>query len=184
VAVFPDRETIQRLLALRGRLDLALPGVRWVGEGNLHFTLRFFGDLAPEDVQRAAGALEAVAPRHPAFSLELAGIGVFPGWKRPRVLWVGSGEGGEALVGLAGDLEREFRRAGLGREDKPFVPHLTLGRWRDAPSPLDPEAAGKAAGTFGPPGRFTVATVQLVRSVLSPGGSIYTPLYTARLRPS
>jgi 2'-5' RNA ligase len=181
VAVFPPRDVLSRIVALRAPLDLVLPGVRWVGERNLHFTLRFFGDLTREEVDRAARALDEGAAERTRFTITLAGIGVFPDWRRPRVLWIGAGEGSAPLVDLATDLERRFREAGLGKADKPFVPHLTVGRWREPPRALDPERARAVADAAGPLGSFEVEDVRLVRSVLDPKGSIYTVLHAARL---
>jgi 2'-5' RNA ligase len=174
---------LERLAELRTRLDLVLPGVRWTAAANLHFTLRFFGDIAREEAGRAAAVLEAEVPARPAFRLELAGVGVFPDWKRPRILWAGTGEGGERLQELTRGLERGFREAGLGTADKPFVPHLTLGRWRDTPRGIDPDRTREMVQHTGPLGSFDVTEVRLVRSVLGPGGSIYTPLQVARLAP-
>jgi 2'-5' RNA ligase len=80
----------------------------------------------------AAGAMTRAAAGLSPFEIEIAGAGVFPSWKRPRVLWLGTGEGRLSLSALSVALEREFRAGGLGDADKPFVPHLTLGRWRES----------------------------------------------------
>ena len=104
----------------------------------------------------------------------------YPNWRRPRVLWVGCGRGGAILEALARTLDRGFRDARLGRADKPFKAHLTLGRWRDGRG-LDP-AAGRArceAETAGL--SFRVEEAGVIQSTLHPRGSIYEPLHTARL---
>jgi 2'-5' RNA ligase len=180
VAVFPPEAVAAALGDLRSRLEPAFPGLRWVAPGNLHFTLRFFGDLAPDAVERAGAVLDAAAPRAAPFALDLHGRGVFPQWKRPRVLWVGSGSGGERLAALARELERGFRAARLGEADKAFVPHLTLGRWRD-PRGLDLEPARAAAAAVDAVAAFTVREVAVMRSVLGPRGPRYEPLHAARL---
>jgi len=180
VAVFPPPEVLAALAELRRRLEPELPGLRWVGAGNLHFTLRFFGDRNPREIAGAAGVLDAVAAAAAPFAVELSGLGVFPGWSRPRVLWVGCAGGGAVLEALARTLERGFQEAGLGRADKRFVPHLTLGRWRD-PRPADLARAQEACGAVGRVAGFRVESVGLIRSRLDPGGSVYTPLHGAPL---
>ena len=180
VAVFPPEEVLARVADLRSRLEPDLPALRWVASRNVHFTLRFFGDLLPDAIARAASVLDAVASRTAPFSLTLEGLGVFPSWKRPRVLWVGASQGGEVLSALARELERGFREARLERADKPFVPHLTLGRWRDGVVPA-PERAEAAVGRVGPVGSFAVDRVVLTESRLGPGGSTYTPLHAPAL---
>jgi 2'-5' RNA ligase len=180
VAVFPPEFVLAALAELRRKLEISLPGVRWVAPGNLHFTLRFFGDLTREERTGAAEVLDAVVPARPVFPVELSGIGVFPDWRRPRILWVGASEGSEALVDLARSLEHGFREAGLGRADKPFVPHLTVGRWREGP-PGAPEDAPTPWSSIGSMGAFPVVEVALIQSVLGPKGSTYTPLHRAAL---
>lgn len=179
VAVFPPPDVLAALAGLRRRLEPDLPGLRWVGNGNLHFTLRFFGERTQEEIDRAAAVLDTVAPGVLPFDLELSGLGVFPGWSRPRILWLGCGGGGPVLEALARTLERGFREAGLGRSDKPFVPHLTLGRWRDARG-LDLKRARTVCEAVGAAAAFRAEGVALIRSRLDPGGSVYTPLHEVR----
>ena len=134
-----------------------------------HFTLRFFGDLDPRAVARAGTVLDATAARAAPFALELCGLGVFPGWSRPRVLWVGSGSGGERLAALARELERGFEAAGLGAADKPFAPSHrgpVAGRARGGC-----ERARSAAAAVEAVAAFTVSAVALMQSRLGPGGA-------------
>jgi len=180
VAVFPSEAVGEGLAALRRRLEPALPGLRWVAPGNLHFTLRFFGDLTGPEIERAREVLDRTAAAALPFPLVLTGLGVFPGWRRPRVLWVGVGKGGERLEALARVIERGFREARLGKADKPFVPHLTLGRWRESRG-LDIDAARAACEGMEWEAGLTVEQVQLTASELAPGGSVYTPLHVAAL---
>ncbi len=180
VAVFPPPAVLDALGELRRGLEPAMRALRWTAERNLHFTLRFFGELTAEEASRAGEVLDAVGAGAAPFELALEGVGVFPDWRRPRVLWVGAGRGGPILEALARTLERGFREARLGKADKPFKPHLTLGRWRDTRE-FDPEAARAACDGRGPVASFTVSEVGVIRSTLSPGGSIYEPLHVASL---
>lgn len=180
VAVFPPDSVLRRLVALRGELEPSIPKLRWVREGNLHFTLRFFGDITREEAERAGAVLDEVAAGTVPFEVELSRLGVFPSWKRPRVLWVGCEGGGAVLEALARSLERGFRGARLGKADKPFVPHLTLGRWRDVRG-LDLGPARSECDRVGTVDAFTVTEVSVIQSHLGgPRGSTYVKLHTAR----
>jgi 2'-5' RNA ligase len=182
VAVFPPAAVLTALEALRERLTAELPGLRWTASRNLHFTLRFFGDLVPAERDSAARVLDAVVPGFGAFPLELAGVGVFGGWRNPRIFWAGAREGGDTLETLARTLDEAFHDARLGRADKPFRAHLTLGRWRDG-GLLDPARARERCAAVGSVASFPVERVSLVTSRLSPGGSIYTPVHEVPLSP-
>jgi 2'-5' RNA ligase len=179
-AVFPSPEVLEALGSLRTELEPHLPGLRWVAVENLHFTLRFFGNLTRAEIDRAAQAMGEVAPHCVPFDLELSGLGVFPSWKRPRILWAGAAVGGNTLEALARALEREFRAARLGKSDKPFKAHLTLGRWRD-PRGQDLDPARSACEGTETIGTFRVEETRVMQSVLGPEGPKYTVLYRARL---
>jgi 2'-5' RNA ligase len=168
VAIFPSREA--QAAAARATEALRSPGdgVAWVKPGNLHYTLRFLGDLGPDGATRAAEAAREAAADHEPFGAALGAFGVFPSARRARVLWVGLTEGDEQMRLLAASLEASLVRHGFGEADKPFEPHLTVGRLRVPGDWMAKLVAARAVEA-----RFTVDQVVLIRSVLSPGGSLY-----------
>jgi len=196
VAVRLPAAIARELVSLGRRLERSILDVRWVAEENLHFTLRFFGELTEDEVARAIQAATAVAASTTGFTLEIQGLGTFPESGRPRVLWVGVGAGGEALIELARGLDAAFQTAGLGPADRPFAPHLTLGRFRDpnpprrggARPPAVPlqavPAIRQALASEAPGGQeFRVESVALIESRLSPRGPTYQDRALLGLRP-
>jgi 2'-5' RNA ligase len=115
------------------------------------------------------------------FHVQLGGAGCFPNERRPRVLWLGARAGDAELRLLARSLDVALEREGFGRPDRPFEPHMTLGRVRDEADGAAVGARFKAAAF--PEAGFDVADLVLVKSTLDPRGSIYEPLVTARLTP-
>ena len=124
---FPPEVRMAIVAHLDGR---PLPGARVPAE-NLHFTLRFLGDLDAVDLERLLAALDE-APLPGAFSVTLGGLGAFPKPRQATVLWVGVSSGGEALEDLQLTVEDACEQAGLGREERPFRPHVTVSRMRPA----------------------------------------------------
>lgn len=107
-----------------------LPGApRWTDPERWHLTLLFLGAV-PRDVVPAlrAGAVPVVAAA-PPMRLRLAGAGRFGSLRRPSVAWAGVDGDVDALSALAARLARLARGLDLPVEDRPFRPHLTLGRW-------------------------------------------------------
>lgn len=156
------------------------PRIRWVAPANLHLTLAFLGHIYPEQVQAAGTVLAEVAAGSRPFNLAFATLGVFGPPRAPRVVWVGTGEGTDCLLALQARLAAGLRQVGLVPEDRPFSPHLTLGRVRAAQ-----EAAGlgewlrqHAARSYG---TASVAALHLMQSDLCPQGPVYTPLRSAGL---
>jgi RNA 2',3'-cyclic 3'-phosphodiesterase len=114
-------------------------------------------ELLP-DLTAAAGA--AVAPTPPA-TLRLAGAGRFGSRRRPQVCWAGLDGDVGVLADLAGRLAGAARALGLPVEDRPFRPHLTVGRW-DPRRPADGDLPDRLAGYRGPD--WPLREVLLVRS--------------------
>jgi len=180
VAVDPPeevREAVGRFLAQAA----GLRGVKWVGPGQMHFTLAFLGGVDTGRLPGVAAALDAALAARPAFRLALTGAGAFPSVERPRVLWVGAGEGAGELAALAGLVEQALEPLGFPAPDRPFAPHLTVGRVKERlrdPGPLRrlvDAARGRVIG------EFLVPAVRLQRSDLFPSGPRYTILHETRL---
>jgi RNA 2',3'-cyclic 3'-phosphodiesterase len=156
-------------------LKQALPDtIRWVATERIHLTLKFLGDTSPARLQDLTHALSAVIAQQPPFDISAGGFGVFPNPKRPRILWIGV-QAPPDLERLTRAIETTCARLGYPPEEKPFNPHLTLGRLRDGAdlSALRPALQGIE---IGPLGSLTVSSVTLFRSDLRPQGPNYTPL--------
>jgi RNA 2',3'-cyclic 3'-phosphodiesterase len=107
---------------------------RWVRVDGLHLTLRFLG-ATPDDRQAdLAAAISTVAADSAPFDVVLAGGGAFPNEYRPRVLWIGIGDGVAELNAVERRLDVELRRLGWPGDDRPFAAHLTLARTDGVPA--------------------------------------------------
>ena len=179
VAVELDEAIRRRLAEAQERLRAAPCAVKWVKPELMHLTLRFLGEaddtLVGVLVQVIGSAAQGVAP----FEVTVAGLGAFPERGAPRVLWAGIRDNG-SLALLNRRLEEAVRRLGFAPEDRPFSPHLTIGRVKEprGAGALRPPLDAQAAAEFG---SCTIAELLLIQSVLSPAGPAYTPLRRHRL---
>jgi 2'-5' RNA ligase len=179
LAVFPPAGVQRAACGLIESLRRPGDGVSWVKVENLHYTLRFLGEVGEDGARRVAEAATESAAGSRGFAAALGRLGAFPDPRRARVIWIGMSEGGEALVTLAGGLDRALARRGFGAPDKPFSPHLTLGRVREPRRDWTAAIAGSVP--VDPAARFTVDRICVVESRLSPLGSIYTVRAAAAL---
>jgi RNA 2',3'-cyclic 3'-phosphodiesterase len=171
VAVFPPPAIREALF--RAARDLpASKAFRLIGPEKLHLTLKFLGNVAEDDLSRVAQALEPLRQRHEPFEVSISGFGAFPSERKARILWAGVGEGSEPLRAVALSVEDLLEPAGFGREQRPYVPHLTLGRARGRQAKLD------GASVSPPALRFTLSSVDLVESVPGEGEVTYSVLET------
>lgn len=149
--------------------------VAWTSPEGLHLTLKFLGDVQASRIEELTAAVASAIEGVGAIELGVSGIGVFPNQRAPRVVWLGLSGELDKLRTLNEKIEDACTRLGYKREDRPFKPHLTLGRVK---SPGGQARLTKILAmlehvtTEG----FTADRVSIIRSDLNPDGAIYTEL--------
>jgi 2'-5' RNA ligase len=101
----------------------------------MHLTLKFLGsvpDVELNDVCRVVK--QAVAPVEP-FEIVFRGLGAFPNPRQPRTLWLGVEQGSEEIIELQQAVEQSLQTLRFPKENRRFLPHLTLGRVHLSPGP-------------------------------------------------
>ena len=133
-----------------------VPRVRWLPREQWHVTLRFLGDAEPDEVAAALAAVQW--GRVPPVNVILGPATAVLGEGVVMVPAAGCEDLVDRVVAATGRLGRES-------EDRPFVGHLTLGRFRDEPR----------AGSIGMPisATFRVDEVLLVASHTRPEGAVH-----------
>lgn len=185
IAIELSREIQSKLEQVSAQLKQRLEGlpVRWVPVENVHLTLKFLGDVSLSNLDILKKILRSVGSSHPPFEISAGGLGAFPKPHRPRVIWVGL-EAPPELAALQHAIDVETARLGYAREERPFSPHLTVGRVSRNATPADIHAIAGVIEDFriGFLGAARVGAVHLYRSDLQPGGAIYTCLFSAPLK--
>lgn len=153
------------------------PELRWVGEDNIHLTLRFIGEVERPLAEDVAAALRAVA--FPEFSIAVAGVGQFAR-RSGGALWA-SVVPQDAIRALAAKVERACMSAGLEPERRAFHPHITLARWNGRASQAVQAFLTRNAGLRSDP--FTVGGFTLFESRLSRHGAHYEAVAEYSLDP-
>jgi len=180
VSVDLPEDLADDVAAVQDRLRDA-SGLRFTDPGQAHVTLQFLGDVPESRVDDLGDALESavsdadVAP----FDASFEGLGVFPSLDYVSVVWLGVGEGSEALAALHDAVEAEFASRGFDSDDREFTPHVTLARMEHAGgkdlvqrvvSESHPEA-----------GTARVESVRLTESTLTDDGPVYETVRTVPL---
>lgn len=175
----------QAIIKQTGRLRQSLSEelVRWVPTENIHLTLKFLGDIPTSHLDFIKQALSQTATATPSFDLQVSGLGSFSNSKLHRHLWVGV-HAQASLQTLHQNIETAMDRLGYKSEERPFSPHLTLGRVRQNISSSDNLKIRDALQTIqlGNIGTARVNSVHLIKSDLNSTGSEYTKLFSANFK--
>lgn len=154
--------------------SMGLPA-KWVRPENIHLTLKFIGNINPGDIDKIGGAMVGAVDDFAAITLVAGGVGVFPGIKRPRVIWVGLGGQVQLLFAMQRVLEENLAALGFKEEKRPFKGHLTLGRFRQTVNPNTiRQIMREHANLYSE--EFTARRIILFKSDLKPTGAVYSQL--------
>ncbi len=102
--------------------------VRWQTPEQLHLTLAFLGEKDAFELEKIKKCLRSFKPSLAAFRVAFKGLGCFPNYFFPKVIWLGLKGDLKSLASLQKGLQNQLEKEGFKFEQKPFLPHLTLGR--------------------------------------------------------
>ena len=179
VAIELPEEAKKGLARLRKQLERdEHKFVKWVDPGGIHLTLKFLGNIPSKRVTEITEAMGKAVQGISPFRLEVSGLGAFPSLKQARVLWVGIGGELDQLSTLQQNIDSVLAALGFAREERPFVPHLTLARVREGASLPERRSFGELVGSAAFEDKYPieVEAVRLMRSQLTPAGALYTCL--------
>lgn len=173
-------------LELKSIIGLVAPkigDVRWVREDLMHCTLRFFGEVEEEMLLgKLSDTIEREVRHQSPINLVGRGIGVFPNWRYPKVLWAGLTGDTESVISLHAKLEEAFKILKLKKDPRTLRLHLTLARAKKSSfkgkEQLMPLVEKLMAREFG---EIEINQLILYKSELTPEGPTYTPLRTFTL---
>ena len=191
IALDLPQEVKRAAQAVQAELKPCGADVKWVAPANMHLTLKFLGEAEESLLPDIKQGLAGTCAECPALELGVSGCGAFPTKGKPSVVWLGLTGELERLQGLAAAIEAAMAGLGFEPEDRPFKPHLTLGRVR---RPRGKKSASADAGPGAMELKRTLAGLRaykgpdfqanhviLMMSSLTPSGPIYKPLQTLEL---
>jgi len=143
----------------------------------IHLTLKFIGNIEEVLVEDISDALERSTRPGMRFSLVVKGVGVFPDFRKPRIIWAGI-EAQPLLTDLQRRVDSNLALLGFEPEKRVFSPHLTLARLKAARNVADLRRFVEEEGEDLSFGCFQVDEIHLYQSLLRPEGAEYRRLIT------
>ena len=170
LAIELKEDLVPKILDVQKEFKKTNANIKYVPSKNMHFTLKFFGNIDEEMIEDISLSVEKVIMNYSSFDLSIKNCGCFPNKNVIKVLWLGLDEG-SPIKSLQKDLDREFKKLGFKKE-KNFISHLTIGRVK---SPKNEKEIRKTIEKLEniEIGQMTVSRICLKKSTLTPQGPIY-----------
>lgn len=179
------------LLTLRTELASALDApararaLHWTPAANIHLTLRFLGETSPAQHAAIVEQMRALAATTPAIDIVLRGLGCFPSFRRPSIVWLGAegASAGAPFAALQQAIERIAVGEGFSAEARAYTAHLTLARLERNMRPGERTRIGELLEDAAQTPHLDawrrpvhVDHISFMQSELRPQGAIYTAL--------
>lgn len=177
VAVALSTDVKQELGRVANLLADRVPerSVRWVKPDLMHITLCFLGETAVSKLDAICQMMDEAVQDQAKIRLTLNGTGCFPNAKRPRIVWVGLAGQVSEMAALKRDLDVGLEPLGWELEERPFKPHLTLGRVKDAK-----KLRGVSWAVDVKKMAVEITAVHLIESQLTRQGPVYTVRHVSK----
>jgi len=156
---------------------LNLPDIRLVKTDNIHITLKFLNTIDEERINDVLEALTGIGNRFSITKSRVTKFGVFPNMKKPHVLWLGIDNSKEQFSKIAQFIDNSLGVYGFEKDNRPFSPHITLGRFKKPIHDL-PTYFNKLDK---PEIDINISTVSVYESKLYQSGPIYRVIKTFHL---
>lgn len=171
----------EAVAALQARIRSAAVVAKWSRPQGLHLTLKFLGEVRESRVPEILQALAPALSEREWFRLGFEGLGAFPNPAAARVVWLGSGGEVGKLVALQAAVDQAMAGLGFARDDRPYTPHLTIGRIRQIRKRDAWLREFEGFKNHRLPG-FDVTSISLMESELEPAGAVYRELGRVALK--
>jgi 2'-5' RNA ligase len=172
-----DDQLLSKLIDLQQMFVGTGADLKLVERANLHFTMRFLGDVSTPTLDKICEEMKTISFR--PFEINMRGVGVFPNIRRINVIWVGVVEGETEIFNLFNQIESKIKKIGFPPDPKGFSPHLTIARTRTGRN-KDKLAKLVTELSHYDVGRMKVDALRLKKSVLTPKGPIYSTVYEVK----
>lgn len=157
--------------------------VKWQTPEKLHFTLAFLGNI--ERIKKVENIVVKASQNFPPFLVKIKGLGCFPSYDWPRVIWLGLKGDLKTLASLRKKLREGLTKEGFAVDNKPFAPHVTLGRVKKGTKVGQKKEMGrqlKALQKIETQREWLVEELVVFESILHPAGSRYKPIKVIKLK--
>ena len=176
ISVFAPKEIVNIKEMIKTTIDTRGIKIRWIQDGNMHFTLKFIGNTTEESIDSINNTIHDVVKDTPFINLSISGTGCFSKRDRANTLWVGIKGDLDKLEQLILNINNKLEPLGFPIERRKFLPHITIARINPNQK-KKPDISNFLNTTFMEL-PMKIVKINLMQSQSFPKGSFYTILNT------
>lgn len=177
IGISLPNEIKEKIENIKKTFRQSMINAKWVEKENMHITLKFLGEIPEEKVANIAKIIAKTSKFFKPIILEIEGIGAFPNMKKPSVLWIGISKGNEEIIKYQNLLETNLVDLGFPKDTKSYHSHITIARIKNHKNVDKLTTMIKEIKL----GQMTFDKVDIIKSTLTPQGSIYNILEQIKL---
>lgn len=177
IALELEKEFKKPILEAQQKLKELNLDVKWVEENNLHLTLKFLGKTHASQIDVIKDILRRITADMTIIRTGFTTLGVFPHPKHPNIIWIGLNDERKEISTLEESLENALAPLGFKKENRPFHPHITLGRVKSLKN-ISLLINAMENYTINEPRSVSLKQITLLKSTLTPSGPCYETLLT------
>lgn len=155
---------------------------KWTAPENIHLTMVFIGELPVSMVDSYSNAISETVKSFSKISLNIEGIGAFPGLKSPKVIWARVTGDVNSLINVHNELNHNLKSIGFKPETRRFKAHITFGRISKQGMGEKMVNAVRDIGIIKPQ-EFEACGLTFYKSTLTSKGAEYSVLFKDYFRP-
>lgn len=177
-----DKQTKEQIKKYKNDLQNLLNNnesrkIKWEDPGKYHLTMFFVGEVEDSVVGKICKSLDSdVKLKKGAIELEFDKISAFPNMQNPRILYLDVKEEGGKLFELSKGISIIMGNNGF-KQDKKFIPHVTIGRIRNNERIRMDNVKIACAGE-----RFSAREFSIMKSTLRREGAVHEEVFKIELK--
>lgn len=165
----------KRCVKIQEKIENTGTNVKTVEKNNLHWTVKFLGEIKGEEVNILKKTMEETVKNTKPIKINARGLGVFPNLNYIKTIWVGVSKNKNKFTELLKKVNKKLEENGFKKEKHGPKPHLTLARVK----------SGKNKGKLKKLlhnmkdvniGKMTINEINLYKSTLKPKGPTYNKI--------
>lgn len=170
IAVDVSKELLPKIVEVQTQITEGK--IKFVEPENLHFTLKFLGEITDEKAHDVIKKLKEICAAFSPFPIHIKDIGAFPSFNYMKVIWIGVES--EEFFTLSKLVDSGMGNLGF-KQEKNVIPHLTIGRVKAPGNKATLQSQVKALRDTDI-GEMRVGSVILKKSELTRKGPIYSDI--------